>query len=1186
MHENKQLATVQTNPFKCDRFIHEWTPGETVADILEAVEPRKDLWASAHVYLNDIELKPEYYHVVRPKPDVLLTIKAFPHGGDNSMLRTVAFIALAVAVSMIPGGQTWGANLLRAGVYFAGTLAINALIPLKPQELDNGSQESQALSVGAAKNRLTPFGNLPTLLGYYQITPPYAARPVSELRGEDQYVSMLFTLGFKPIEVDPESIKIGNTFLSEYDEVEFELDTGGSADTGPITIYTDSAFEDVAGKIIPGGNEQGYAQHSTAEDCSRVTYEIHFPGGLIKYENNDGKRRKRTVVVTVEYSDTPTGENGWKPVATHSIQAATSVLLRKGYAWKPPSSGKWHIRMRADVDNRDGSGDVADGPVVSNKRFFQILRSYSDTPAINDPNGEISQVAIKIKATDQLNGYPDEVSMYCQSIVPDGAGWTEGVSNNPASLTRYLLAGKPNARPVDPATDIDDASFTAFWDHCDTNNLKFNQIIDSNITIMDAIQNVCRAAYARPAEIDGIWKIIIDQPQTVHRQVFTPRNSWNLSGSKSYPQQISGFRIRFVDETDRRYTQDERIVYADGFSENSPDLLFESLEAIGITNPDQIWKFGRRHLAIAQLQPETFTLNVDIEALVTIIGDLVLIQHDALKQGLGAARVLEITQSTVRLDSAVPGDGATRYAVQFRTSDGQISAYEVNTFAGNQDTLTFTVPSPAGTYADVGDLAVFGEYQRVSQEALIKNIEPGANMSALLTCIPYSMGIYTADTGTIPPYDPLTTDPPGGNSPVIQSIQSDEFVMWRDSGGTLQPRMVVNLAFINERVNVQGIIVQFRIWSEDANNAVDWTSLSILPGDAGKFTINGINELDKIELRTRFLFRDGTSGIWSYYYDFDKGTGYHTVIGKTQPPPALSYLRCVVQASGLREYQFGYNDDVNLPPDVDGWLIRYFDIDNLSGDPVQYGLLDNDSDTGEANIFGLQADNDQPGDYYGLQLVAAQPDWDDMTPLTVGRITHEPFEFNAPFSGQYFFAAVTMDVGGLRSTAVYSQVYDLPPPQLGNSLFYLDHAANAWLEGDNPGAIFDLCSRNPATGFLIGDSNQTWATGGTWEGTGAGTWQGAPVTTFTYTHEAGVISFDTPITSNIRVEFTTDTALGAGTFVCRYAIDGGTFTGNEFDPGDIITNPGTITTMEFEIEVTGAPDDGLRNWVLEGYASA
>ena len=1203
---NANLAVVQTNPFAADRILHAWTPGETVLDIMLAVQPDQERWRGAHVFLNDIEVKPEYYHVVRPHHDTIIAIKVNPQGGDNGVLRAVAFIALAYAAAQTGGaaGALWGgganwsaatiSTYVSAGVYVAGAIAINALIPVASPELDNGDGNSQSLSVGGSRNRIDPYGNLPTLLGFFKYAAPYATRPYSELQGDDQYATMLFALGLKPMEVDIDSISIGETLVSSLDGVQVELDTGGSADSpNGITLVSGTVFQDVVNKQIPR-QQDGWAEHTTIEDITSLTFEISFPTGLFRTEGSGDQRK---VIVYVQYAETIAGpwkwmtaaydgdgDNAMHPPDDHDdnyhlrFVSDTSTPIRKGFTWTPPyqtASNQWSLRMSADKKNfTNGDGDG-----TYNSRYFSVLRSYTDADPVN--SDDVALMAVRVKATDQLSGIPDTVNQYCQVIAPDwtGSAWVDGVTQNPSSLVRYLLTGKPNARAL-PLTRLDDQSFIDFWNYCHDNNLTYNQVIDFNTTIKQTTDSICRAAFSRLEQIDGIWKVITDVPQTTPRQVFTPRNSYGFSASKVFPDPVDGFRVRFIDETDRRFTNDEQIVYADGKNINNA-TKFEALEAIGITNWDQIWKYARRYLAISVWQPETFTFTVDPEHLVTVVGDLVEYQNDAILVGQQAARIKAISDTEVTLDAEVYSDGVTSYGLDIRDGANQVSVVEVSNAFVSTKTLTFTVP---GIYGAVGDLAVFGEYGLVTQQLLIRDISPSTDLSATLTCIPYAEAIYTSDTQTIPPYDPVISLPPGTTFPVISKITSDETVMYRDAGGTYQPRMLVTLAFISERVNVSQIVVQIRKYSTAADNAASWISQPLLPADTGLFNITGVDELEQVELRTRFQFNDGSAGPWGYYYDYDFDTPYHTVVGQTSPPPDLFSLNVIVQASGLREYHWKFADGQYLPPDLDGFQIRYFDSDDLSGEAATYGLMSGDT-------YGLL----DGVNTYGLQFTAELPRWSQMTPLTIGRLTHEPFEYNAPFAGSWYFAIVAYDVGGRESVnPAFTPLITLPPPQLGNSLFYLDHAANNWLEGQTPGAeTSSTWQISSITGYLQAVVTNTWE-GGSWSTVFPDGWLGTSGSgSFTYTHETGVNTFDPPLsaTTDIRLQTTIESNPG-GVYTFWYAFDGGgdpvTDVGwTEFFDGDIADNGvNTTTSIEFRIKGSSVPAEGLRNWVVEGYASA
>ena len=184
-------------------------------------------------------------------------------------------------------------------------------------------------------------------------------------------------------------------------------------------------------------------------------------------------------------------------------------------------------------------------------------------------------------------------------------------------------------------------------------------------------------------------------------------------------------------------------------------------------------------------------------------------------------------------------------------------------------------------------------------------------------------------------------------------------------------------------------------------------------------------------------------------------------------------------------------------------------------------------------------------------------------------------------------------MAGIESLPRYSIRYDLPPPQLGNSLFYIDHSAVRWLEGDEPGVQPGAFRVAPLTGFLQAVVNNTWITQATWDGLN-GTWQGNLSGDLTFTHEPGVISFDTTTTTNFRLQ----TALGgagAGTYTFWWSVNGlgdpVTNTGwTQFydydDPANTIDPVQDVDSIEFRLIATNVPAEGLHNWVVEGYASA
>ena len=285
-------AHIVSDPFKYQPVYYEWQDGQSIADILDTA----GITGDAFVCIDGHDIKREFWHVARPKPGVLITAKVLPGGGDNTIIRSIALIALAIAAPYAGAGiatalgsgglvtTTAGAAALTsistAAVFAVGVLAINALLPIN-DNFQNGSADSQSLAVGASRNRIEPFGTFPCLLGRARIYPPQGALPFSELDGNNQNVTMLFVAGYKNMEIETGSERLGEDPISNYSGVEIQYDTGGSQDTaGGITLYPSGVFELGVGLDII---EDVYQIRTTQPDIVKASIDLNWLRGIIKY---------------------------------------------------------------------------------------------------------------------------------------------------------------------------------------------------------------------------------------------------------------------------------------------------------------------------------------------------------------------------------------------------------------------------------------------------------------------------------------------------------------------------------------------------------------------------------------------------------------------------------------------------------------------------------------------------------------------------------------------------------------------------------------------------------------------------------------------------------------------------------------------------------------------------------------
>ena len=382
-----------------------------------------------------------------------------------------------------------------------------------------------------------------------------------------------------------------------------------------------------------------------------------------------------------------------------------SSAIRKSELLEPETRGQYDVRLRRVTANTNDSR-------ILDQVIWTALRTITKRDPVNMTG--LAMTALRIKATDQLNGVVDTLNGVVHSVVldRDGGAWKAGATSNPAALFREVLQGPANARPLADSR-IDLAGLEAWYDKCAAEGREFNMVIDFQSSVLETLADIAAAGRASPAVRDGKWGVVIDEPQSVPVQHFTPRNSSGFSGEKAFPEMPHAFRVRFVNR-DKNWLQDEMLVYDDGFDATNA-TKFEGLELPGITDPDQVWKDARFHIAVARLRPEVFSFDTDIEHLVCTRGDLIRFTHDVPLFGLAAGRVQSVAvdgmgdATQVTLDGLVSMAAGKSYSLRYRKADGSTQVHALDTAVGESATLTFTTPVPAADIPATGDLAMFGE---------------------------------------------------------------------------------------------------------------------------------------------------------------------------------------------------------------------------------------------------------------------------------------------------------------------------------------------------------------------------------------------------------------------------------------------------------------------------------------------
>lgn len=626
------------HPLRQDRSALQLGAGITVAEIVEAAiaahrpgMPADDLV----VYLGDDPVLAANWPRIRPKPGTTIVLKA----------RAAAFIAPIIAAvsaavgavsSLIAGGGILG-GLLSSAIGFGLKLLMGALFPARQPKLDN-DKPKETYSIGGGRNESDPFGPVPVVLGRHRVTPRNGAAPYTEIVGDDQYLRALFIWGYGPLVI--EDIKIGETAISEFDDVDIETRYGYATDAVPSLYPQEVVQEEFQIKL----EENVRNVRTTATDISEIILDFTWPNGLIYYTKR-GKKLSRTTRFTVEARPTLVGN--YSVLATFSIEEKTNDVIRRGLRYKV-AKGQYDVRVTLKSEIYDGDDQVADTCYWTSMKGVRT----NDRPlSFNKP---LAYTAIRIKATSQLSGNIDTLNGICTlrgGKVYSGGVWQGNEpTRDPASLFRHVLQGPANARPV-LDSQIDLVTLGQWSVYCKNEGFTFDMVRDERSSVYDALADIASAGRAAVVFKDGKWSVIWDEKALPIVQHFTPRNSWGFASERSYRDAPHAWRVRFINEA-KGWLQDERIVYDDGYSAANA-TKFEGIEFPGVTKSENIWRHGRFHIAQLRLRPEAFTISVDWEHLICTRGDRVRVSHDVMLVGLAAGRVVSLAGNVVYLDEPV-----------------------------------------------------------------------------------------------------------------------------------------------------------------------------------------------------------------------------------------------------------------------------------------------------------------------------------------------------------------------------------------------------------------------------------------------------------------------------------------------------------------------------------------------------
>jgi predicted phage tail protein len=259
------------------------------------------------------------------QPSVFDLIGVYPipyggGGGGKQVFKMVALVALAFTaphlMTMLPGAGALGASgavgwgvgfakgafamttvgkLVAGGIYLAGALLINAVLPASLPNVSSSSSTSATYNWDGMTNPVREGSPLPILYGTHRVSPPIIAEYLSQ-DGDKQYYNALYAVAGHQID-SISQIKINDQALETYSNIITQTRLGENDQTA-IPGFSDIRVDTGVSAIVKYGTP--ITKETTGNSCNGLGVSLLFNRGLY-YANDNGGFNDTSVKVQMLY---------------------------------------------------------------------------------------------------------------------------------------------------------------------------------------------------------------------------------------------------------------------------------------------------------------------------------------------------------------------------------------------------------------------------------------------------------------------------------------------------------------------------------------------------------------------------------------------------------------------------------------------------------------------------------------------------------------------------------------------------------------------------------------------------------------------------------------------------------------------------------------------------------------------
>lgn len=760
---------IQKNPFSNDKEVR-YTENKTIADIIKEIDVCRAVNTGWRILLNDKIISD--YSITTHDNDTVY-IKIVPEGDwDNQDvgvaekigggLLTVAGVLLTVFSSGILASV--GAGLIGAGVsmFANGVVTYNTDIPsTKTRETPE-----QSPAIRGSRNQSRPLGYIPVLFGKRRVYADLIATPYTMVENGEQYFYQLFCCGQKNQTIDTSTLKIDETLLTEFSSSHnmgtilsgqdslVNLQIAYGASTPPLV--TKCVHEDMLNATLKhklDDDSDGCIIRTTPDNTTEINVDIFFYNGIGQY-NDDGDVVDRSVTVRAWYKQAQQDDTHYAALGHFTSNDVITGHELKTKRYSISKSGLTADSYTVKIERV--TADADDSKIIDVCYVGSIRSIKNDSPVSSSMCQKLTLIGLKVKASEKLNNYIEQLNFVSQANLPvylgTGSGasrWSNSASCNPASAAMYAMQGEISQQKLTNA-EIDWPAFERLYTWCNQHGYECNEYITDSMPISELLSSIgstCRAEILRQ---NGKITVIQDIVRNGFVQMFTPRNSWGYEETIAKAEIPDAMAIGFVDKT-TGYAENELKIYntPSGNPSAVPDTV-QDLKLWGVTSSEQARKIGMYKYAVSRSRAIIHKFSADFEYMLCSKGDWIKYAGDialaGITQGRISAVIIENDQITgVSCDEKLELEVDTNYAIRIRKSDGTAVLHDIANYDAETKTVFFESPLAVNSIQE-GNLFTFGTVNNDSIDLIITDIQCGENLTAEIIAVEYAPQIFNVDS--------------------------------------------------------------------------------------------------------------------------------------------------------------------------------------------------------------------------------------------------------------------------------------------------------------------------------------------------------------------------------------------------------------------------------------------------------